>query len=66
MKPTPQERLHHAESQIDWYNREIKLHDQSASSFRKQREKYKGQRDRALAAIERENAAMKYRATKEK
>lgn len=66
MTPTPQERLAHAEAQIDWYTREINHHDRSASGFRKAREKHKAARDRALKAIEREKNALTYQQRKEK
>ena len=60
MESTPQYRLSSALRKIAYLTLDIDHHDLKAHELRKIREKYKGQRDRAQAAIERELAFNRY------
>ncbi len=50
-------RLNSANADIHYLTNEINYHDKEASRLRKLREKHKAKRDRAIAAIERCEAA---------
>lgn len=57
-RPTPEQRLQTALTEIRYNQQEAKYHDRLASEARKEVQRYKGIRDRAINAMERQKAKL--------